>query len=280
MAVNNEVYNIEVFEIIHYSYEAPQPEEVEEPHPEEVEEESIPDLIEEEEICVLCGTPHSTRNCNNNFIMEFEILCVNTFHHSSSTDDFQSRVYELIMQPNYIRAFMAFAIRDCGCTRLSSIAECMVAVTLYLDANYTLGHGMRIEQERTLQEPPRPHQTVSVSRFLSNVTGLPDESVLQQFANITLRPHQVRTGLRAEIEIIASLEEGDHECCVCWETNKISQFVGYRCGHEFCKDCVINTIQKRRPGRGITCALCRSSVDKIICRSQEISAEFEEYLHK
>ena len=279
MEETNEVYNRE------------REREIEQSEDEEIVQDLVQQPEAEGEICLLCRTPHSVHNCTNGLIREFEVLCVSTFQNSVSFDEFHSKMYLLIGSMLCIRAFMAFAIRDCGCSRMSTIERCMDAITNYLDTNYTLGES--IDRE------------TSISRLLSSISVASEGSLLhrpgsllQRFVNLRLRRdavehHIVEFGfglpihniqepvpLHMEIEVITSLEEGDKQCSVCWETTTVNQFVGYCCGHEFCKDCVLNTIDKRIQGHGIMCALCRSPVNKIVCKSQEISSEFEEYLHK
>ena len=70
----------------------------------------------------------------------------------------------------------------------------------------------------------------------------------------------------------------DCECNICYEEKKVSDFTKFNCNHEFCKDCVINTIKSRRNANNICCALCRTEVKSVETKTNEVKAELDEYI--
>jgi hypothetical protein len=70
----------------------------------------------------------------------------------------------------------------------------------------------------------------------------------------------------------------DCECNICYEEKKVSDFTKFNCNHEFCKDCVINTIKSRRNANNICCALCRTEVKSVETKTNEVKAEIDEYI--
>jgi hypothetical protein len=68
------------------------------------------------------------------------------------------------------------------------------------------------------------------------------------------------------------------ECSICYEERKVSDFTKFNCNHEFCKDCVINTIKSRRNANNIYCAFCRTEVKSVETKTNEVKAELDEYI--
>lgn len=65
------------------------------------------------------------------------------------------------------------------------------------------------------------------------------------------------------------------ECSICYDEKQVKEYVKYGCGHEFCSTCVSNTIKSRRTGNKLCCAMCRSEVTEIQCRTNEVKAEID-----
>jgi hypothetical protein len=59
-------------------------------------------------------------------------------------------------------------------------------------------------------------------------------------------------------------------CSICWDDKCLKKFVKFDCNHEFCNDCVTNTIRARESGI-LCCALCRAETHNIKTRSREIN---------
>ena len=88
-----------------------------------------------------------------------------------------------------------------------------------------------------------------------------------------------------KLNIISSVKNDENEdinqlceCGICYEEKKVADHVKFNCNHEFCKDCVINTIKSRQNANNICCAFCRTEVKSIESRTNEVKAELGEYI--
>lgn len=73
------------------------------------------------------------------------------------------------------------------------------------------------------------------------------------------------------------LLENSIMCNICWDEKDQNKFVKFGCNHEFCKDCVITSFrceQRNTP----CCALCRSEINTITCRNEDIRSELAEFI--
>ena len=62
------------------------------------------------------------------------------------------------------------------------------------------------------------------------------------------------------------------QCGICWEEHSNQDFVKLNCNHEFCKDCIIKSVQndiRENP----CCAFCRNEVKTIVTKTQLIQEE-------
>ena len=65
------------------------------------------------------------------------------------------------------------------------------------------------------------------------------------------------------------------ECNICYETYEKTNFVKLNCEHEFCKECVKNTIKSSKP----CCAFCREDMKSFKVNSEDIKNEFNDLIN-
>ena len=69
------------------------------------------------------------------------------------------------------------------------------------------------------------------------------------------------------------------ECTICFDEKEFKKFVKLGCNHEFCKDCIINTMKTIQSSKSeLCCPLCRSVVKKIISIENSVNNEFIEFI--
>ena len=70
------------------------------------------------------------------------------------------------------------------------------------------------------------------------------------------------------------------ECNICYDEKELKNFVKLTCNHEFCKDCIINTMKTMNTNsiRNLTCAFCRKDVKTIESRTNDVKNEFNNYI--
>lgn len=63
-----------------------------------------------------------------------------------------------------------------------------------------------------------------------------------------------------------------HECSICYEEKEFINFATANCGHEFCCECIKNTIKSTN--MELKCAMCRTKLTSLKFRSKEICENF------
>lgn len=69
------------------------------------------------------------------------------------------------------------------------------------------------------------------------------------------------------------------ECPICFEECMKLSMVNYNCGHQFCGQCVKQSIEKSISHENHRCALCRTEVEKMECFNQETLQMMNEVIH-
>ena len=66
--------------------------------------------------------------------------------------------------------------------------------------------------------------------------------------------------------------------CISYEFNNLEkQFIKLDCGHEFCKDCIKQSLQNERR-KVPCCAFCRSNIKNFELKLESIKSEFDELI--
>jgi len=100
--------------------------------------------------------------------------------------------------------------------------------------------------------------------YLTRSIILSDNSYLQQEQN--------------QRRVVLSVENNDEnldetcQCSICWDDKELRQFVKLDCNHEFCKDCIRQSVPSETR-TSLHCALCRGEVRTMRLRTQEVHTE-------
>ena len=65
------------------------------------------------------------------------------------------------------------------------------------------------------------------------------------------------------------------KCSICWDDKKLNTFVKLGCSHEFCKDCIIQTLRSNQTNLHC-CSICRTKVKTIVSKTDDIKDEIAE----
>jgi hypothetical protein len=108
------------------------------------------------------------------------------------------------------------------------------------------------------------------------------EFVLSILLNNMINRVREENNTQRKYNILTSVDNNENEdinnaceCSICWDEKEMSRFVKLGCKHEFCKDCIINSLkldQRNTP----CCALCRGEITSIKSRTTEVHNELSE----
>lgn len=215
--------------------------------------------------CMRIG--HNITTCNSDRLREFEAICSNQVLQTNTQDDFKNWLFQNYMSEQLL--IKTFAIRNFRGTSRTSIEICINLVTEYIFRRYknTLGENDLLHIQELLAE--RQEQE---NRRISEI---------QQFIaieNMLLREDDSR------FKIVSTVNNNENggvkescECPICYDEKELNNFVKLGCNHDFCKDCVINTI-KINNSTNLSCALCRAEVKSIESRTIQAKNEIDNYI--
>ena len=257
--------------------------------------------------CSFCReTGHNISRCNSVRLDDFENRCIETVRYTNDQDDFKIwlRDYYISDKP----LVQTFVIVKMGYTsQRVRIANCMILITDYMFEKYGPAPNLpTVESAPPAPAPPVQEPSVEAQDLyreivtfvnLRNRTNMsvdlpPDilgieRTLLRQLfttahsLNIISRMRQQLASRKFNIQSIIEISGDDNahstECSICWNDKAHSTFVKFGCNHEFCKDCVVETL--RREDKPLPCcALCRSDVRTITSKTVEIHTELAVFI--
>jgi hypothetical protein len=256
--------------------------------------------------CSFCRRPgHNITRCNSETIHIFErnIFAFIQRVISERQDNIlimaSLRHYllnEAIQYPSLVRAF---AISRCGAHSRSNMDHCIIVIIQYfmmeLIHHTETNNQLDIEEEIFQEESQLGNQLqergtqiefsqLGIRELIENETNL----YASMFADIIRfidivrrmsetseinRKFQIKTKISDNLD---NLEE-KCECNICYEECERKIFVKLDCGHEFCKDCIRQSLQNEQR-QTPCCAFCRANITILELKSESIKNELNDFI--
>ena len=251
--------------------------------------------------CSLCRQPgHNILRCNSERILEFEAICANAVVNINNPDDFQNW-----LRRNYANDLLllkAFVSRKLFISRRLSLNEYIRHTSEYIFRTYKNQSQLQAEVEAEEDDIPPPLIEVTINEVfeenfnnvIANLTTIYtyevtedinlQMSIIRRYTDYLLylfRTQQAREYYLQEQPqrtVVLTVENNDEnldetcQCSICWDDKELRQFVKLDCNHEFCKDCIRQTVTNETR-TNFHCALCRGEVRTMRLRSQEVHTE-------
>jgi len=250
--------------------------------------------------CSFCRRAgHNITTCNSEPIRIFRRNTLN-FLESARQQQGQPGLFrdyllnEALYDPNLVRAF---AIRYCGSNTRSNMDTCIELIIQYFTSNIqnvetnnqSIREARASEQALPAEDSQivEPEQTETLFHFdlrqivryeFSEVDLDYDRDLyaISLFMDV-IRTINEQSAIKFNIKIKISENQYDlHEKCecnICYEEHEKQKFIKLDCGHEFCKDCIIQSLENER--RKIPCcAFCRADIKNFEIKDESIKDEF------
>jgi hypothetical protein len=249
--------------------------------------------------CSFCrNTGHNISTCNNTRLLDFEQLCL-TRKASLGIAEFRNWLLNYsIENPNIVKAY---AVRYCGCSIRSYMHVCVSHILERINRlnETSLLNSNREHSAEFNQRLRRSEENLLGLAELRNRLGSPTR---ENLTNINLQDNISRGDLIAAVEFfrnfinsvyeeaiqnrkfniqtnLVECSQTNHcECDICYESKLKPEFVKLNCGHEFCKDCIKQSLKNVRT-ENPQCAFCRSEIVNMELTSQEICNEFNDLIN-
>jgi hypothetical protein len=258
----------------------------------------LPPSIRRHQCCSFCRQPgHNLTTCNSNRLREFEVICANQVLQTDTQNDFKNWLIE-----NYISEQLlikTFAIKKFRVTTRESIDSCMDMISQYIFMTYKNNNEnieiienennfandlmifiqelsnvreAEIQESRTISENQQVRAMENIlmrEMFIAIMTGVVNRTIIDEYKKLRI----ISTFNNNENVDICQL----CECSICYDEKELQNFVKLGCNHEFCKDCVINTI-KTNNSTNLCCAFCRTEIKSIESRTNEVKNEIDKFI--
>jgi hypothetical protein len=253
--------------------------------------------------CSLCRQPgHNILRCNSERMLEFEAICANAVVNINNPDDFQNWLRQ--NYANELLLLKAFVIRKLSISRRLSLNEYIHYIAEYIFRTYKNQAQTEVsEEDDTL--PPLIEANINevfeenFNNVITNLTTIYNYevtedtnlhmSIIMRYTQYLLYLFRLLPNREYYLEdqnqktIILSIENNDEnldetcQCSICWDDKELRQFVKLDCNHEFCKDCIRQSVPSETR-TSLHCALCRGEVRTMRLRTQEAHTELLEIL--
>lgn len=249
------------------------------------------------------------RRVTDDLIREFEFECARRVQDNRLNEYLES---EIDIEPGLITAF---AIKKCGATNTSSRLDIIRFVNIYINNTYVYGARdiYDIFQEHTAFRDPETFQFNNILQEIEentiteeNAAYYDDDEEREEVTDITIRSMEyalrrelvlftmsniltdfitAEDNANSKLNVLCNVNNDENEdihklceCNICYEEKEVKNFVKLNCNHEFCSGCIINQVKARQSTPTICCAMCRTEVKEIQCRTNDIKSEFNEYI--
>jgi hypothetical protein len=209
---------------------------------------------------------------------------------------------EALYSPNLIKAF---AIRHCGANTRSNMSSCIELINQYFmyHIQNTETNNQNIQEARAAEEaqpaePAEPATHPSLRRgrrFGFSELGLSylemsgrstieaESSIYAMMFIEMIRAINESTSLNTKFDIKTKISEKQDnlhekcECSICYDEHEKKKFIKLDCGHEFCKDCIKQSLQNERR-KTPCCAFCRADIKNFELKDESFRNEFDELI--
>jgi hypothetical protein len=256
----------------------------------------LPPSLRRTQCCSFCRQHgHNLTTCNSNRLREFEAICATQVLQTNTHDEFKDWLSQNYMSEQLL--IKTFAIRKFRVTSRTNIEICISLITEYIFMNYKntneaveiVEHEGEFENDLVsfIQElSAEREEEIQENRRISEIQQFRAmENMLMREMFIVMMSGMINRTLRVDdhkFKIVSTINENENtdnlcECNICYDEKKLQNFVKLGCNHEFCKDCVINTMKTSNNNK-VCCAFCRREVTEIESRTLQVKNEIDNYI--
>lgn len=258
--------------------------------------------------CSFCRRPgHNITKCDSLLLRNFREYCenfisnINYWSVYNFQDESLNTVNELYSRyKNKFREFLlsdnnndryftkCFARRFCGATGRNNIIECIDIIIIhfngliwnvfirshdYIIYNY-LNNINLINNLISNSSDNNSSQEISSPNLIAAFmfTEMMNSINSMNYDNINLNKK-----FNINTKIYKSKKSESCDCDICYENFEKANFIKLNCGHEFCKDCIKNSLKNEKKDI-FTCAFCRAEINEFQISNHEIKEEFNDLL--
>ena len=240
--------------------------------------------------CSCCRSEeHNITHCNDSRLINFQVNLTNRRDELREIPsiDFNNKIsyFETWLYGQDHHLIKSYAMRFCGAYGRNSLQLCVSKIVSFI---WDVEQDMWGNQLQTHEYVPLP--TVSASQdsldllefrlaeFLVELRSFREETSENRKYNITgVLCLEIESEERTTQQISEELDTIEN-CNICYEDKQNRHMVSLNCKHNFCGTCVSTTLKKCNPLSFPNCAMCRTKIDFLIVKDEEILNTLKENL--
>ena len=206
--------------------------------------------------CSCCGSQnHNIKLCNDQSLISFE---ENLFNKKSMLLEIVSiqlndkiSYFTIWVKKQSTKLIKNYALRFCGANSKNNLQTCIELVINYI---------------WDISNSEETNLIVDDNSFIQNSYSYLELELSDFLARLRNEYKQMNESRKFDITILnnkTKIKDDDlSECNICYEPIEEKDMIKLNCDHQFCKNCIKQTLKKCSPNCSPSCAMCRS---KIIC---------------
>jgi hypothetical protein len=231
--------------------------------------------------CSFCkNSGHNISTCNDSRFAEFQELCIEKYTNRSRSS-FRNWLDNISIQnPDIVKAY---AVRHCGAT----IRQHMHTYIDYIVVKIGEISSERVEYQRPSNTQSnwndQHNDMLTPSSIAEMLLALNPHERLMAGILLTLysirgaNQYNTRKKFKIQTSFTNCLDINECECGICYENKQKTSFIKLNCGHEFCKDCIKNSLKNVR-SENPQCAFCRAEIKNMELSSQTMIDDLNDVL--
>ena len=234
--------------------------------------------------CSCCRSEqHNISQCNDSRLINFQTNLVSRrdeLREISSIDTENKIAYfETWLYGQDHHLVKSFAMRFCGAYSRNNLQLCVSKIVSFIwDVEQDFwGNQVSIQDYIALPIENVSQESLDLldlrlDEFLASLRNDREQTSENRKYNITgLLCLEIESEERTTKQILEELDTIEN-CNICYEDkqNRHMVSVSLICKHKFCGDCVSQTLKKCNPLSFPTCAMCRTKIDFLIVKDEEI----------
>jgi len=230
--------------------------------------------------CSFCRQPgHNINLCNDQRLQDFENLCRNKKREyetrDNPVDSFQEWVYQYWAGNEQI--IKAYAVSKCGGLMRHRIFDLIENIMIHFYGDeYILGDLPPPLISDSDSEDETIENIINTREFLSDYRTFMMMIRFMSEGYDTTPVGERKFSIQCEMNKVES--EDICDCNICFDSFNVTNFVKLNCNHEFCKECIKNTLKTCNRLIDPKCAFCRAPITKFIFKNVDIQSDFSEII--
>jgi hypothetical protein len=212
--------------------------------------------------CSFCRSfEHNITQCDNERLLNFQenLISKRDDLREIHSIDFNNKIsyFETWILGQNQKLVKSYAMRFCGAYTRNNLQICATKIISYI---------WNIQQDIWGNNQTQEQDFISLPNLADSVDLVNMERAVEYLLGLRNNRNQPNENRKFDINSVLCSESVvvQEDCAICYEDVQSSNMVSLNCNHNFCGNCLSQTLKKCNPNSVPCCALCRTKIECII----------------